>query len=299
MVFRLGNAAQVDATNKPASAATDFQLGSAVTGRQTIVAAIGSGNSSAFRAEKIDANGNPAGAWELFIGVVTSGAPNTLTRATLIQSSTGAFIDWSATGENASPRISCVVDAIRLPCVVAVAKATTNLTALAIENFAFLPGHTYRLVGEKLNGRTDQVTTGNLWLRLRRAGQGSYDAGTNYLYQHIGRTSSGYVTDGSAGAAAVQLSQANLYMPGNASYTQQDRVWFDFTIRLAGEAEYTSISGLVANAVSGGSRYSGALEILHKQAAALDGIQVYAASSETDGIGIGRLILWDLGDYAP
>jgi hypothetical protein len=57
-----------------------------------------------FCAEKVDANGNPAGAWETFVGTYTNGTTS-VSRDYLISSSTGSFIDWSATGENSSPEI--------------------------------------------------------------------------------------------------------------------------------------------------------------------------------------------------
>lgn len=115
MAFTLGNNAAEMASNKPASAATAFQLAGAETGAQTIVAAIGDTNQSVFMAQKVDANKNPSGAWQIFLGTVTDAATDTISQDTIIKSSTGSSaIDWSATGENSSPLITAVVDVARL-----------------------------------------------------------------------------------------------------------------------------------------------------------------------------------------
>ncbi len=66
--------------------------------------------------EQVDGNGNPSGAWEMFRGVFTDATPDTLSRVTLLRSSAGAaWIDWSATGVNAVPRLSVVAEPEVIP----------------------------------------------------------------------------------------------------------------------------------------------------------------------------------------
>lgn len=100
-----GGRAYETTTNKPASAATAFTLGGPKTGFRGFVAAIGNAKKCAYIAQKVDGSGTPTGAWELAEGTVTDAAPDTLSRGKLIASSTGSFIDWSATGEDASPDV--------------------------------------------------------------------------------------------------------------------------------------------------------------------------------------------------
>lgn len=90
-------------TNKPATGAAAFNLGGAKTGFRTFVSGIGDTHKCVYVAQEVDGNGNPSGAWEVQVGTVTDGSPDTLSRDHLIASSTGSFIDWSAAGENASP----------------------------------------------------------------------------------------------------------------------------------------------------------------------------------------------------
>ena len=64
-----------------------LSLAGAVAGFTTIVAAIGTGNTSRFRVEAVDADGVPTGEWEEFSGVITDATPDTLTRAAVLKSS--------------------------------------------------------------------------------------------------------------------------------------------------------------------------------------------------------------------
>lgn len=104
MAFKYAARTKETTSNQPAVGA-GFVLAGNRPGCKTAVAGIGDGNSSAWCAQKVDANGNASGAWEEFVGTVTAGAPNTLSRDHLIDSSTGDWIDWSVTGENASPDV--------------------------------------------------------------------------------------------------------------------------------------------------------------------------------------------------
>lgn len=67
-----------------------LNLGGTSTGYQTFVNGIGNGNKCAYLID--DGNGN----WEVTWGQVASGTPATITRGTLIKSSTGSRISFSA-----------------------------------------------------------------------------------------------------------------------------------------------------------------------------------------------------------
>jgi len=67
-----------------------LSMGGTVAGYQTFVAAIGNGNTTKILID--DGNGN----WEVCFSVTTSGSPNTQSRGTLINSSTGSRINFTA-----------------------------------------------------------------------------------------------------------------------------------------------------------------------------------------------------------
>jgi len=100
MAFDYAYSAKETASNKPASEATAFSLSGAAAGFQTFVSGGLAAKKSIFTAYVADS------AWQTFIGTVTDGAPDTLSQDYLIESSTGAWIDWS--GEASTPTIECV-----------------------------------------------------------------------------------------------------------------------------------------------------------------------------------------------
>jgi hypothetical protein len=86
---------QESVSNQP-DASTAFNLAGAVAGHQGFVAGIGDGNTCIYCAQAVDVTGAPSGEWEVGIGTITDGSPDTLSRDYLIGSSSGSFIDWSA-----------------------------------------------------------------------------------------------------------------------------------------------------------------------------------------------------------
>lgn len=102
-----------DAGNKP-DASTAYQLaGTGLPASRTFAAALSAGDIAdgselLINAYEYDADGNPTGAWEVVWCTFTDATPDTLTRGTLVASSTGSKIDWSGSGENFSPRLEVV-----------------------------------------------------------------------------------------------------------------------------------------------------------------------------------------------
>lgn len=87
------NANRVKETTTTTGTGT-LTLGGAVTGFQSF-SAVGNGNTAVCCCYAVDANGLPTGQWEVFIGTYTSSG-TTLARTTLIDSSTGIAINFSA-----------------------------------------------------------------------------------------------------------------------------------------------------------------------------------------------------------
>lgn len=81
------------ASNKPASSATAFNLPDSAT------APYRSFDSALATGDTVPVHATNGTAWQDFIGTFTAGTPDTLAQTTLLDSSTGAFIDWSAGGD--------------------------------------------------------------------------------------------------------------------------------------------------------------------------------------------------------
>ena len=89
----LVNADRVKETTVTTGTGT-LTLGGAVTGFQSF-SAIGDGNTAYCCCYAVDANGIPTGQWEVFLGTYTASG-TTLARTTLIASSTGSAVNFSA-----------------------------------------------------------------------------------------------------------------------------------------------------------------------------------------------------------
>lgn len=88
MALKLADRVQETTTT---SGTGPISLGGAVLGYQTFVAGIGSGNSCYYTISDVI-----AGAWEVGIGTVTAGTPNTLARTTVLSSSnSGALVNFA------------------------------------------------------------------------------------------------------------------------------------------------------------------------------------------------------------
>ena len=146
---------QEDANNQP-TAAQNYQVGGATIGFRTFVSEVADGDDVVILAEEVDGDGNPAGAWEICTATYeTSTTPDELQSRTLIKSSSGSLIDWSAGGENATPRLSVInkpTGARRL-FAAGVFASETNLT---FDGFVAGKDYVISIVGARLG--TDGVT---------------------------------------------------------------------------------------------------------------------------------------------
>lgn len=94
-----------ESTTGKSDASTAYNLSGAIIGHRTFVSGIGDTNLCIYAAQQVDGQGVANGQWEIGVGTVTDASPDTLARTSLMASSTGSFIDWSATGVNSNPRV--------------------------------------------------------------------------------------------------------------------------------------------------------------------------------------------------
>ena len=80
-----------------------FNLAGAETGYESFVSGVGTGNTTYYAIEL-----NAAGEWEVGIGTVTSGSPNTLSRDTIISSSNS---DAAVTFSSGTKNVFCTLPA--------------------------------------------------------------------------------------------------------------------------------------------------------------------------------------------
>ncbi len=158
-VVYLNNAGQVGA-NQPTAGGV-YQLGAAQTDARTFAAAgLLTGQQSEFRAR----NSTGAGPWELFLGTYATGAPDTLTRAVVRASSTGAAIDWSAAG--VTPVIDAVAVAAEEPLHEYPVTGTPVTVEVVLEPGAANYRFHFRHLHVSTNGATlvGQVYEGGAWV---------------------------------------------------------------------------------------------------------------------------------------
>jgi len=139
--MKLPNRILEDASNQPTAAQAYNLSGTAQTGFRTFASQLTNGDTTVVLAEEVDANGNPAGAWELAACTYTTGTPNTLASRTLIESSSGALIDWSMVGS--TPRLGVVVSGQQT--VSSILRIDVTGSPSTVEIGDFIPGHNYEI----------------------------------------------------------------------------------------------------------------------------------------------------------
>lgn len=283
----------IDASNQP-TATQNYEHGATpLTAMRAPSAGLVDGRRYLLLAEEVDGSGAPAGAWEITEAVWHDAATDYFERDVLVASSSGALIDWSVV--EATPRLR-VLDQPGAPALVASASTEgADVAALAIE-YDFVPGHVYKLVATDLRGvlavsQTNEQTR----MRVRRVGQGGYDATNEYSYKAIGRSGNSYVTNTGEGVAEIETDTLSKYTQGNPSSSEEDRTWLDITCFNAGDAKKTTFIIESGARVSTGSSASVRYTAMHHVAEALDGIQIYGVNG---GLSYGELRLIDLGEAA-
>lgn len=299
MAFTLGNNAAEMASNKPASAATAFQLAGAETGAQTIVAAIGDTNQSVFMAQKVDANKNPAGAWQIFLGTVTDATPDTISQDSIIKSSTGSSaIDWSATGENSSPLITAVVDVARIGSrrihsSGSISGSPTYITIGGSSN-PFTAGKNYEIEFIGLRAGTDAVS-----VRAEVYSAGAWDTAAGKYASRGYSAYDGTTSSWANGGTLAYWGMSNLAMTvGNATTSGAEEL-FSAVIELLDPANPNAVPffrGFHSYSYSSlGQQATGEFCGQYEGKAALLGIRVFPSGGTWDS---GSYICWEIDKTA-
>lgn len=135
----------LDASNQP-SAAQNYTAGSALTGFRAATVLV-DGDPYLLLAEEVDANGASSGAWELSEAIWDNTAGEFQSR-TLVQSSSGALIDWGAVG--ATPRLRVLSEAGSVTEGWVKVADLDAAAAYAIDFDSFEAGYRYHLLFHKL-----------------------------------------------------------------------------------------------------------------------------------------------------
>jgi len=284
--MKLPNRILEDASNQPTAAQAYNLSGTAQTGFRTFASQLTNGDTTVVLAEEVDANGNPAGAWELATCTYTTGTPNTLASRTLIESSSGALIDWSVVA--ATPRLSVVQAGQPLMQHINQTVVSSDVSSVNFEGY-FRAGHNYLLTCKELRGGASDSSYSVPQAEFSRSGVYDTTAGD---YKSNGASNGSawlYLGDTATMPIAEQNYSGQLY----GAYTDLD--WFvDFAMyinRPADTGTYTTMFGHFFGARSPGN--PGFFGAQHTYKAAVDGIRFRITGSPN--IGAGTFDLYELG----
>lgn len=122
----------IDASNQP-TAAQNYEHGAtALTGFQSPSAGLTDGDQVVILAEEVNGNGAPAGAWEIVEATWNDDTTDFFSRDTLLHSSSGSLIDWSAAGVDAVPRLRVLAALTDSPVELVTAGSFSTSTASII-----------------------------------------------------------------------------------------------------------------------------------------------------------------------
>ena len=264
---------QETSANAP-NASTAYNLaGSASTGHQTFAAALADTEACVVMAQEVS-SGSPSGAWELARCVYADLATDTLTR-TLIASSTGSLIDWSALS---APRLTMVDESRGMGRPIDV--QTVGSAVSTVQLTGFKPDCCYRVVYNAMAFDTDNVT---LHAQLLDSG-GSAITASNYTSRGFyGFSSSGWLNV--TGNDEFDLTNYGL---GNAAGEDAAGI---IDILYPREAQATRIFSLLHGAYTTGAQQYGGIPGTYGALTAAYGIQLYASSGNIDG-GTFALMEW-------
>jgi hypothetical protein len=285
-----------DASNQP-NASTAYNLsGTAETGHRTFASVMTDGAQCVVLAEEVDGDGNPAGAWELAECTFADASPDTLTRDTVLDSSTGSAIDWSSVG--ATPLLSLVDGAQGMSRKIGVwdhddAGDTTTIAFTMAGGFR--AGALYRVT---FQGVIAAGTSGGtlIGFRVRRTGQGSVDSGsTDYQTQLDARCRGGTLTTNGVDANYGNFNAEGLYGDLNAGWESYDQFNGEICVVNLGEADHATVTGVANQARSSASTGHvgiGMFGCVHKTQAACD--QIVFLLADGSDFGGGRIVMTEV-----
>lgn len=218
----------IDASNQPTAAQNYEHGGTALTGFLSPSAGLTDGQRVVLSAEQVDGNGAPAGAFEFVESTWNDSTTDFFSRDTLLRSSSGSLIDWSAAGVNAVPRLRVVAALEGSPVELVAAGSFSTATQAIVVGVspAFKAGWDYEIhLDELVSGATSHLTA-LFWDPVA----GDWDAASSFSvggYGAYGVTSLAIVTN-NVGFAYMNASNAantngspwglrmQLYDPANA-----------------------------------------------------------------------------------
>lgn len=215
MTFKLADSVQETSTTN--GTGTLSLGGAAATGRLTFVNGIGSGNTTAYRID--DGNGN----WEETFGVATSGTPDTLTRGTLINSSTGSRITFGAGSKTVT--IVSMAEVLLTPAVCA-ALAETSLASATTCDIGSVQTFLVNITGTTTITGFGTAPTSLRIVRFSGALTLTYNASSLILLSGASRTTQAgdigiYISDGSGNWRETLYNRGNVtdgtFTPTDAS----------------------------------------------------------------------------------
>lgn len=155
----------IDASNQPTAAQNYEHGGSALTGFLAPAAGLTDGQRVVLLAEQVNGNGAPAGAFEFIEATWNDSTTDFFSRDTLLRSSSGALIDWSAAGVNAVPRLRVLSELSDAPTDLVSFGAFSTSTASIIVGGdpAFKLGYDYEIRAEGLVATASSFLTALFW----------------------------------------------------------------------------------------------------------------------------------------
>lgn len=200
-----------------------LSLGGAVVGFRTFVSGIGSGNSCYYAIIG-------TGEWELGIGTVTSGTPNTLSRSVILSSSnSNSVVDLSAGTKNVF--CTAAADAFALSGEAQIASTTLGSDTASF-SFTDIPGvfDDLRITGQ---GRTTATSNQDVLIRFNN------DTASNYTRQAFWGVQQ---TKGAAGS----VTQTSISIGGMGSATQNANSFGLFSAHIPDYAGTTFQKGCIS-----------------------------------------------------
>lgn len=226
------------ASNKP-GASTAYQIAAtALAGGRTFAAALAAGDIAdgdelLIKAYKYDANGNPTGAFEVRWCTFDDDTTDTLTRGTVVLSSTGSGIDWStATGEDFAPALQ-VIGTGKTGAKVSQQAAVSSAASYDIRLRA---GCYYEVFGDGIDLSDDQIT-----MEMVVSTDGTTFDSSGYAWGATLQTNSGNPT-GTGNASDSSMDWSTDPWFGNGG--DGEELSFQFSIFGAGNSgTYTRVKG--------------------------------------------------------
>lgn len=212
----------IAASNKPTAAQNYEHGGAAITGFDAPASVLSNGDVVILLAEEVDGSGNPAGAWEICRATWNDSTTDFFGSRTLIRSSTGSLIDWSAAGVDANPNLSVIStpanEGIRLHS--SGTFSSDSAVTIGGASNVFRNGYDYVIEFENVA----LSAAAFLQMRWYESGVGVDSTGTDHYETLVGGYASSSLGDNNTGDTLHYL------WPSNTSGSTSSNVWLQLTL---------------------------------------------------------------------